>query len=122
MNIPRTKPINPVSRKRRKRSGVPGKLGIVRLYGPALGKLRLECFERDNYRCQRILQPDADFPFPRRCLKRVRFERGYPDSGHMAHKQNKRMYGDVIENVDTNCEHCHLVLDHNPKSCPKKVK
>lgn len=112
--------INPISAKRRKRSGVPGKLGIVRLYGSALTALRLECFERDGYRCQHILQPDDEFRFPRRCLKKVRWERGYSNSGHMAHKGNKAMYGDVIDNVETKCPDCHLVKEHNPKSVPSK--
>jgi hypothetical protein len=114
----RKKRISPVSAKRRKRSGQPGKLGIVRLYGSDLTGLRRECFERDGYRCQRILH---DLGFPRRCLKKVRWESGHPDSGHMAHVRNKRMYGDVIDNVSTNCDECHLIDDHNPKSVPSKT-
>ena len=47
------KPIPRVSKARRARSGVPGKLGIIRLYGPALEELREECWERDQGLCQK---------------------------------------------------------------------
>lgn len=106
--VRKTRP-NPISAKRRKRSGQPGKLGIVRLYGPALTALRSECYDRDKGRC-------VD------CGRYLIFESGYWNSMHMAHIGNKRMYGDTIENVLTKCDDCHLVKEHNPKSVPAKPK
>ena len=70
------------SKKRRKRSGIPGKLGIVRLFGKDLGALRDEVFDRDEDRCQWA-----------GCGRWVRRERGYWDSGHMAHIQGKGASG-----------------------------
>lgn len=99
--------INPINKRRRSRSGIPGKLGIVRLYGADLEALRRECFERDGYRC-----------VP--CGKAVIWEAGFWNSGHMAHRKNKRMYGDFIDNVDTKCIECHLVHEHNPRAVPPK--
>ena len=99
--------INAVSTRRRKRSGKPGKLGIVRLYGPNLEALRRERYELDGHKC-------VD------CKRWLRFESGYQDSMHMAHAGNKRMYGDVIGNVRSKCGDCHLVKEHNPKSVPPK--
>jgi hypothetical protein len=110
--------VNPVSKKRRQRSGKAGKLGIVRLYGTDLESLRRECFERDEYRCQHILKLGRKKV---KCLRVVRWEQGHEDSGHMAHIGNKRMYGDVISNVVAKCPNCHLVLEHNPKSVPPKT-
>ena len=101
--------VNAVSEKRRQRSGKAGKLGIVRLYGDDVEPLRRECFERDEYRCQHVIDVG---PPERKCLRVVRWEEGYPDSGHMAHIGNKRMYGDVIDNVLTKCPRCHLELEH----------
>lgn len=96
------------SKRRRQRSGQPGKLGIVRLYGPALGALRDEVFDRDDDRC-------------RKCGRWVRREAGYWDSGHMSHKQSKGASGsDAISNVEVLCLDCHLVQVHNPKSVPSK--
>lgn len=84
-----------------------GKLGIVRLTGPDLEALRRQRYELDSRRCVT-------------CKRWVRFERGEEDSMHMAHVQNKRMYGDTLANVRTKCGYCHLVLEHNPKSVPPK--
>lgn len=77
------------SKLRRKRAGQPGKCNIVRLYGKALAALRLQCFERDGYRCQECARP------------------AMWATGEMAHIRNKRMYGDVIENVRVLCRDCH---------------
>lgn len=86
-----------------------GKLGIVRLTGDDLTDLRWACYERDYRHC--VV-----------CRRWLRFEAGEENSMHMAHVQNKRMYGDTLHNVRSKCAHCHLVLEHNPKSVPRKVK
>ena len=110
--------INPISKKRRNRSGIPGKLQIVRLYGEALTELRWEAFRRSEGRCE--MQR-----FGQRCNYPITFE-----NSEMAHVQNRRMYGDVIDNVLMSCKHrrdgdpgCH-VLSHNSegKPCPPKPK
>lgn len=108
--------INPISKKRRNRSGQPGNLGIVRLYGEALTELRWEAFRRSDGRCE--MQR-----FGQRCNYPITFE-----NSEMAHVRNRRMYGDVIDNVlmscrirkdgDTGCHH----LSHNPKACPPKPR
>jgi hypothetical protein len=103
------KPINRFSKARRTRSGVPGKLGIVRLYGDDLEALRRKCWSRDESRCQ---WPGCGVW----CL----WASGYPNSGHMSHIRNKRMYGDTLENVKLLCIEHHLVNTHNPKSVPPK--
>lgn len=86
-----------------------GKVGIIRRTGEALTQLRWDCYYRDGQRCVT-------------CKRWVRFESGEWDSMHMAHVRNKRMYGDTLDNVRTKCGECHLVLEHNPKSVPKKVR
>lgn len=101
--------INPISKRRRARSGIPGKLGIVRLYGSALESLRLACFERDHGCCQ----------WPE-CGKRLPFDGHVMQRAHMAHIRNKRMWGDTLDNVRILCPEHHLVSEHNPKPCPKK--
>ncbi len=84
------------------RSGIPGKLGRIRLKGDALAALRRECFTRDNWRC-------VD------CGKPVSWV-----SGHMAHIQSRGAGGsDVIDNVLTKCADCHW-KEHNPKAVPSK--
>ena len=98
------KPINRVSKKRRERSGVPGKCGIVRLHGPALEQLRNECLERDNHCCVKCgIYVRDDVPD------------WAPNKYHMAHIGNKRMHGDVIINVKTLCGCCHTgdKAEHN---------
>jgi HNH endonuclease len=96
------------SKKRRKRSGIPGKLGIVRLFGLDLEALHDEVFDRDEDHCQM-------------CGIWVRREAGHWDSGHMAHIVGKGASGsDVISNVRVLCMSCHLVDCHNPKSVPSK--
>jgi len=85
------------AKRRRQRSGVPGKCGIVRLYGRALTELRNACWLRDEGRCQSCDTPTYKNPL---------FD-GDPMAFDMAHIRNKRMYGDVLENVRTLCHHCH---------------
>lgn len=87
-----------------------GKLGIVRRTGKDLDQLRDDCFDRDGgecVNCHRTLvrHPDSIFQ---------------PNAFHMSHIRNKRMYGDVIENVESRCPNCHLVEVHNRKSVPAK--
>jgi hypothetical protein len=87
-----------------------GKLGIVRCTGKDLEKLRNACFDRDHDRCQW-----------EGCGRWTRRERGYWDSGHMAHIQGRGAGGsDVLENVRVLCMEHHLVSEHNPKSVPRK--
>ena len=100
--------------KRRARSGQPGKLGIIRLYGPDLEKLRDKCWERDRGICQKCgiaLYRDSRFD-------------GDPQAYHMAHIRNKRMYGDTLENVRALCGCCHTGdrAEHNcgGKPLPRK--
>ena len=102
-----------------------GKLGIVRRTGKDMTQLRLDVFERDTYRCQHILSQDSEFIpgvgiaiYYNRCLKSVTWE-----SGHLAHKIGRGRGGsDTMENCLTKCAHCHLVLEHNPKSVPPKER
>lgn len=71
-------------------SGVPGKLGRIRLKGAALARLRRECFERDRWSC-------VD------CGRMVNW-----DTGHMAHIKSRGAGGsDIIANVQTMCSWCH---------------
>ena len=86
------------------RSGVPGKLGRIRLKGDALANLRHQCWIRDKERC-------VD------CGKRVR-----EHSFEMAHIKARGVCGsDSLDNVVTKCgfDGCHW-KEHNPKSVQKK--
>ena len=86
------------------RSGVPGKLGRIRLEGLALADLRRQCFTRDGWKC-------VD------CSKPVSWA-----TGHMAHVQSRGAGGsDVLENVLTKCAGCHA-KEHNcgGKPLPRK--
>lgn len=105
-----TKPVKKVSKARRKRSGKPGKLGIVRLYGPDLEKLREECYARDGGLCQ-----ICTVWLPLHGDVRVR--------AHMAHKKGKRNHGDLIKNVRILCYSDHIEKEHNAggKPVPRKV-
>ena len=64
--------------------------------------LRRFVYERDRGMCQE-------------CGKWVSFK-----ACHLAHIRNKRMWGDSPENACIKHADCHLVLEHNPKSCPVK--
>lgn len=117
--IPRYKPLKrstkPIARsaiKRTKRHPETrvGKLGIVRLTGKALEALRRQCWDRDESRCQW----DG-------CGRWCRWERGFSDSGHMAHRHGRGAGGsDVLDNVRVLCGEHHLINEHNPKAVPKK--
>lgn len=97
------------ARRRRERSGQPGKCGIIRRYGADLTALRDACWERDKGICQT-------------CGKRLyRYERfiGDSDAYHMAHRGNKQMYGDTLENVRALCGEDH-VGNHSEHNCGGK--
>ncbi|WP_297846267.1 hypothetical protein [Pseudomonas sp.] len=79
-----------------------GKLGIVRLTGEDLTRLREQCFARDGNRCVDCLNWVADH-----------FPDWHDRKAHMAHVQNKRMYGDTLENVRTKCRRCHMDIEHS---------
>lgn len=74
-----------------------GNLGIVRRTGKDMDAMRNECLERDRHCCVKCGRYVWD---------------GVPDwfsnKYDMAHKRNKRMYGDVLENVETMCHECHM--------------
>ena len=106
--------VNPISKKRRQRSGKPGHLGIVRLYGKDLEALRVQCYFRDEGRCQ------WEEPNGVRCYKAVSLDGPLFQRAHMAHIRNRRNYGDTLANVRILCPQHHLVSEHNPKSVPKK--
>ena len=91
-----------------------------RLKGSDMEALRRACFERDSYRCQHITDGV-------RCNKLVRWERGFLDSGHMAHIRARSLGGhDTLDNVLTKCPYCHLILEHaqggNGKIVPAKER
>lgn len=110
------KPINKVSKKRRERSGVPGKCGIVRLYGPALEHLRNDCLERDHHCCVK-------------CGQWVRDDvpDWAPNKYNMAHIVSRGAGGsDVLSNLKTLCGCCHTgdKAEHNcgGRPLPRKEK
>ena len=76
-----------------------GKLGIVRLTGKDLEKLRDDCWERDRGRCQAC----GDFVYysPRWDGDTLAFD--------MAHIKSRGAGGsDTLENVRTLCHKCHM--------------
>lgn len=94
------KPIRKVRRKAR-----PG-----RLKGKAMTELRMLAFIRDEGICQ--MQLDKD------CTPMLDWE-----TFELAHKRNKRMWGDSLEQVICACRSCHR-KSHNAggKPCPPKPK
>lgn len=80
-----------------------GKLGTVRLSGPAMAELRLTCWRRDGGICQECGQRVNPF-----------FHHSFSNSYHMAHKRNRRMYGDTLDNVRALCGDCHRAEHGNP--------
>lgn len=93
-----------------------GKLGIVRLVGKELTRLRLECFERDGYRCQecgRLVSWNGE--------ERMYFDylATFP-RGEMAHIRTKRNNGDTLDNVRTLCPDCHRLEHNGGKPVPSK--
>lgn len=71
-----------------------------RLQGADMDKLRNDVYMRDEGRCVA-------------CKKFVMFyaPSEHDDSMHLAHRRNKRMWGDSIDNVDAQCGNCHR-LEH----------
>jgi len=87
------------ARRRRARSGVPGRLGIVRLYGKALEALRRECWLRHNKTCQTCGE---------RVYYQARFD-GDPLAYDMAHIVSCGAGGsDTLENIRCKCHQCHM--------------
>jgi hypothetical protein len=81
-----------------------------RLQGKALSTLRMECWVRDGGRCVK-------------CYTKLHYEPRYdgdPNAYDMAHKRNRRMYGDSIGNVQAECHSCHMKGHSGEKPCPKK--
>lgn len=81
----------------------------TRLKGNAMRVLRFECWRRDGGRC-------------RDCGCEVSFSGKHPTMRpmHMAHVRNKRMFGDLIDNVLTKCSFCHSLEHAGGKPCPAK--
>jgi 5-methylcytosine-specific restriction endonuclease McrA len=75
--------------------------------------LRIAVFLRDGGRCTKcgrriVLEPYSMFQ---------------EDAMHLSHKQNKRNYGDTLQNCVAKCKNCHLVLEHmGGKVVPKKER
>lgn len=98
--IPRHKPM-----KRSRYKPRPG-----RLKGDDMSDLRDEAYARDKgccVACGRILNPLAP--------------KITDDSFHLAHRRNKRMHGDHIDQVDCQCGKCHREEHHYGKSRIKPV-
>ena len=98
-----------------------GKTGTVRLTDKDLERLRDEMFIRDKHLCQfRGSMGDI-------CGKWLRKERGFYNSGHMAHIRGKRNNGDDLSNVRLLCQFHHSVVEHTygkdgQKPCPSKSR
>lgn len=82
---------------------------VVRLKGNAMKKFRFEVFMRDNKRCV-ICGCLVSFSGKDQVLPPM----------HLAHRRNKRMWGDTLENCITTCSSSHLIDLHNPKSVARK--
>lgn len=87
-----------------------------RLKGKSLEMLRLECYLRDSGRCVKCgkvvrLKPKGEYVYD-------------PDGFEMAHIRNRRMFGDHLDNVRTECGLCHKIFHaYGPtmeKPCPVK--
>ena len=110
---------NPISKKRRARSGKPGKLGVIRLYGTDLKMLRTAAIVRSRGKCEmeRDGQP---------CNEPITWA-----NSEMAHIVSRGAGGsDVLDNVLMSCKlrrdgkpGCHT-LSHNSggKPCPPKQR
>jgi len=81
-----------------------------RLKGDDLKNLRIQCFVRDRGVCQRC--QISTFMW---------LDQTHPRSFHMAHKRNKRMWGDTLENVQTECGACHRQYHAQGPSMQKPV-
>ena len=101
--------INPISATRRARSGVAGKLGIVRLYGADLTALRRRVYERDGGRCQYMWDGDPN----KKCNKLLPFDGDLFTRAHMAHIQGKGAGGsDTEANTRLLCYFHHIIVEH----------
>lgn len=84
------------------RSGMMGKLGCIRVKGPALLELRVRVFERSKRQCEECRCP----------ITWNNFE--------MAHIQSRgRLGSDTIENVRALCRQCHRA-EHQPRAVRTK--
>ena len=106
--------LNPISKKRRLRSGIAGKLGITRLYGKDMEALRLAAYLRSQGFCEMMAVTGVGALA--RCFAPVTWE-GF----ELAHIKAKRNGGDSMDNVLVACAPCHR-NSHNPKPCPPKVR
>ena len=101
---------------KRKRQPRPG-----RLKGEELAELRRQCFYRDKYRCQHIVERGIYGLVNFICGEHVTWE-----SGHMAHIVSRARGGmDRLDNVVTKCGRCHIGIEHaygpsGVKPCPPK--
>lgn len=108
------KAIPRVSKARRARSGVPGKCGIIRLYGAAKTALRLKRLDMDGWHCKNCgIQVHDGLPD------------WHPQKPHLAHLQSLGAGGsDTISNTKTLCGSCHTgdKAEHNcgGKPLPRK--
>lgn len=103
-----------------------------RLKGKAKSDLREQCFIRDNYQCQHVVTEEVSphgYTIKHKCLATVSDD--LPDwhanKAHMAHIRNRRMWGDVLDNVSTRCKFHHIDVEHaygpsHKKPVPSKIK
>jgi hypothetical protein len=97
MTIP-LPPYSSIKPRKKKRDQVRvGKEGIVRLSGAAMDELRMACWTRDKGCCVCCGRPAL-----------LGLPDYHPDKYDMAHKRNKRMYGDLLSNVETMRHECHM--------------
>ena len=90
---------------------VRSKLRRGRLKGSDLELLRVDCFLRDKGICQNCGKGTV-FDLDQEC----------DDAFHMAHIRNKRMFGDNLDNVQTECGKCHRSYHQNGPSREKPCK
>jgi 5-methylcytosine-specific restriction endonuclease McrA len=81
-----------------------------RIDGKRLAALRLICFARYRGLCMVC---------GKKLYLNARFD-GDPDAYDMAHKRNKRMWGDNLDNVQAECHACHMTGHSGNKPCPPK--
>ena len=95
---------------RRARSGQPGHLGIVRLKGKALARLRVDCYTRDKGICQDCGIFTYFYP---------RFA-GDPEAYDMAHIVSRGAGGsDFLSNIRCLCHACHMAEHSGHPILPK---
>jgi len=100
--------INPISKTRRARSGVAGKLGIIRLDAAGMRDLRAFVYDRADGYCEMVRDGS-------RCMTKADWWHG-----ELAHIKSRGAGGsDTARNTRWACKACHH-KQHNPKACPKK--